>query len=153
MNEPIFQPKPGQIDFTNEKRAPILNCVVQCGGRILVARRSSRMNNYPGFWNGISGYIDDEKSIEEKVKEELQEELGIGERNIIEIVEGTIFEQIDQKYGKTWIVHPVLVKVSADTVVPNWEIEDYKWIDPEEVSSFELVPGFEQVVSGLLKYL
>ena len=153
MSEPIFKPKLGQIDYTNEKRAPVINCVVQCGNRILVARRSSNMNFYPGFWSGVSGFLDDGKNVEEKVKEELQEEFGIGERNIVEITEGPVFEQEDMKYGKTWVVHPVLVKVSSDVVVPNWEIEDYKWIDPEEVESFELVPGFDKVVSGLLKDL
>lgn len=153
MSEPRFKPKPGQKDFTNEKRAPIINCVVQCGNRILVARRSSNINFYPGFWSGVSGFLDDGKNVEEKAKEELQEEFGVGERNIIEIIEGPVFEQVDKKYGKTWVVHPVLVKVSADTVVPNWEIEDYKWIDPEEVESFELVPGFDKVVFGLLKDL
>ena len=147
----MFVAKPGQKDFTNEKRAPVINCVVQCGGKILVVRRSTRMNFYPGFWNGVSGFLDDERGVEEKVKEELLEELGIGERNIIEIIEGIPFEQEDLKYGKTWIVHPVLVKVSANTVMPNWEIEDYKWIDAEEVETFELVPGFEKVVNAVLK--
>ncbi|OGG44200.1 hypothetical protein A2841_04160 [Candidatus Kaiserbacteria bacterium RIFCSPHIGHO2_01_FULL_48_10] len=151
MSEPIFTVKPGQKDFTNEKRAPIVNCVVQCGGRILVARRSSRMNFYPGFWSGVSGFLDDGKDPQEKAKEELQEELGIGERNIIQIEEGIPFEQEDLKYGKVWVVHPVLVKVSADTVVPNWEIEDYKWVDAEEVETFELAPGFERVVAAVLK--
>lgn len=111
------------------------------------------MNFYPGFWSGVSGFLDDERGVEEKVKEELREELGIGDRNIIEIIEGTVFEQEDLKYGRTWIVHPALVKVSADTVVPNWEIEDYRWIDPEEIESFELVPGFDTVVARLLKDL
>lgn len=111
------------------------------------------MNFYPGFWSGISGFLDDERGVEEKVKEELREEVGIGDRNIIEIIEGAIVEQNDPKYGKTWIVHPVLVKVSTDIVVPNWEIEDYRWIDPEEVGTFELVPGFDAVVSGLMKDL
>ena len=153
MSEQAFEPQPGQKDFTNEKQAPIVNCVVQCGNRILVVRRNSRMMFYPGLWSGISGFLDNGRGVEEKVREEIQEELSIGERNIIEIIEGTVFTQEDMKYGKTWIVHPVLVKVSADTIVPNWEIEDYKWIDPEEVESFELVPGFEKVVSGLLKDL
>ncbi|OGZ54699.1 MAG: hypothetical protein A3B25_03145 [Candidatus Ryanbacteria bacterium RIFCSPLOWO2_01_FULL_48_26] len=153
MSEPVFKPKPGQKDFANEKRAPVVQCVVQCGNKILVARRSSRMNFYPGFWSGISGFLDDERGVEEKVKEELREEVGIGDRNIIEIIEGAIVEQNDPKYGKTWIVHPVLVKVSTDIVVPNWEIEDYRWIDPEEVGTFELVPGFDAVVSGLMKDL
>lgn len=153
VSEPMFKPKPGQKDFTNEKRAPVINCVVQCGNKILIARRSSRMNFYPGFWSGVSGFLDDGKSVEEKAKEELQEEFNIGERNILEIVEGIPIEQEDTKYGKTWVVHPVLVKVSTDTVVPNWEVEDYRWIDPEEVGSFELVPGYDMVVSGLLKDL
>ena len=111
------------------------------------------MNFYPGFWSGVSGFLDDERGVEEKAKEELLEEFGIGERNITEIIEGPVFEQEDARYGKTWIVHPVLVEVSTDTVVPNWEVMDYKWINPEEVETFELVPGFEKVVAAMLKDL
>ena len=150
---PTFEPKPGQKDFTNEKRAPVINCVVQCGNRILLARRSSQVGFYPGLWSGVSGFLDDEKGIEEKAKEELLEEFGVGDRNVIEIVQGTSYEEVDQKYDKVWIIHPVLIKVSSDTVVPNWEVEDYRWIEPEEVESFELVPGFEKVVAAVLKDL
>lgn len=30
--EPKFKPKPGQVDYTNTKRAPVINCVVKYMG-------------------------------------------------------------------------------------------------------------------------
>jgi len=50
--------------------------------KILVVQRSKKLHFYPGYWNGISGFLDDQKNIEQKVKEELREELGITSRHI-----------------------------------------------------------------------
>ena len=71
-----FKPKPGQIDYTNARWAPVINCVVKYKDRILIVQRSSKLNFYPGYWNGISGFLDDKRSLEEKARDELKEEAG-----------------------------------------------------------------------------
>ena len=35
------------------------------------------MRLYPGLWNGVSGFLDDKQSIEEKAKDEMLGELSI----------------------------------------------------------------------------
>ena len=62
-----FQPKPGQIDYTNIKWAPVINCVVKHGDKILIVKRSPDLKFYPGWWNGLGGFLDDDKELEEKV--------------------------------------------------------------------------------------
>jgi len=54
--KPEFKPKPGQIDYTNIRVAPVINCVVQYQDKILIVRRNLKMKFYPGYWNGISGF-------------------------------------------------------------------------------------------------
>lgn len=114
--EKVFHPRPGQVDFTNVRWAPVVNCVVKYKQKILLVERSASLRLYPGYWNGISGFLDDQKNLEEKIYEELREELGIAKKHILSIRPGQVFDQEEPKYKKTWIVHPVLVTVDTDSV-------------------------------------
>lgn len=141
-----FNPKPGQVDFTNARWAPVINCVVRHKGKILIIERSKKLNFYPGYYNGVSGFLDDGKSLKEKVEEELKEEIGIYPKDIIRIRLGQIFDQDELKYKKTWIVHPVMVDAKTNKVKLDWEGAGYKWIKPKETVRFDLLPGFDLVI-------
>jgi len=106
----------------------------------------------PGLWNGIGGFLDDQKSLEEKVKEELDEEAGIKESEIISIKPGNIFDLDDTSSGKTWIIYPALVEISTDRVILNWEAEEYKWISPEELKNFDVAAGFMKVAENFFNF-
>lgn len=149
--EKPFKPRRGQIDFTRARWAPVINCVVRHEDKILLVKRSSGMKLYPGRWNGISGFLDDRRSLEEKVKAELKEELGIPERCVQSIQRGTIFDQEAPQYKKTWVVHPVLVDVSTDAVRLNWEAKEYAWVDLQNIKQFDLLPGFGKLLETLLR--
>lgn len=137
------------MDYTRARWAPVVNCVVKYRDRILLVRRSRALNLYPAYWNGIGGFLDDKKSLQEKVREELREELGIPRQKIRVIRLGTIFHQEGRRYGKTWIVHPVLVEVTTGRVRLDWEAEDYRWVRPHEVRKFKLAPGFYRVLKTI----
>ena len=109
------------------------------------------MRLYPGYWNGVSGFLDDNKSLTEKVYEELHEELGLEKGDIISIKPGQVFEQDEEKYKKTWIVHPVLVTVKTDDIELDWEAKSYQWLIPREARKLNLLPGFDQVLDALFK--
>ena len=149
MKKPVFKLKPGQVDYTNARWAPVINCVVKHKDKILIVQRSTELNFYPEYWNGISGFLDDSRDIEEKVRDELKEEAGIEEKDITSIHPGKIFHQDEPAYKKTWIVHPVLVEVETDNVVLDWEAQDYKWIEIKEAKNFNLLPGFDKVLEIL----
>lgn len=147
----LFKPKKGQIDFTKARWAPVINCVVKNKDKFLVVRRSGELGFYPGYWNGISGFLDDRKSLREKVEEELWEELGMPKSGIKKIVLGQIFDQEAPQYKKTWVVHPVLVEVAADKIRLNWEANEYKWVSFEELKKMKLLPGFLELVKRFMK--
>ncbi len=149
MAEPTFKPKDGQIDYTNIRYAPVINCVVRHNDTILIVQRNPNMRLYPNLWNGISGFLDDGRSIEEKVHDELREELGFVMRDVISMQRGPIFDQEEENYRKTWIVHPILVDVRTDKVQLNWEAQSYQWIKIEDAKTFELLPGFDKVLALL----
>lgn len=149
MPNPKFNPKPGQMDYTNARWAPVINCVVKYGDKILIVQRSKKLNFYPGYWNGVAGFLDDYKSLEEKVKEEVREELGLSLKDIKGIKLGEIFDQEEPKYKKTWIVHPVLVEINTNKIKLDWEAENYKWVKPSGIKNLKLLPGFDKVLKKL----
>jgi len=137
------------MDFTKIRWSPVINCVLQYKNKILVVERSKNLRLYPGYWNGISGFLDSDSSLKEKVFEELKEEVGLNKKNVLSIHSGQIFDQDEPKYKKTWIVHPVLVKVNTDKIKLDWEAKNYKWIKLEEVKKLKLLPGFDLVIKTL----
>ncbi|MDP6388003.1 MAG: NUDIX domain-containing protein [Candidatus Pacebacteria bacterium] len=150
---PKFKPKDGQIDYTNARWAPVINCVLKHKGKILLMQRSSELNFYPNYWNGISGFLDDSRDFGQKVKDEIQEEAGIDSKEIESIRLGEIFHQEAPEYKKTWIIHPVFVEVNTDKVIPDWETQDYKWIEPAEAKNYNLLPSFDTVLDKLSHWI
>ncbi|SRR6266702_4409387 len=145
MTEPKFTPKPGQTDYTHIRYAPVINCVVVRAGQILLVQRSAGMRLYPNYWNGISGFLDDDKSIEEKAVEELAEELGIALKDIVSIKRGQVILQEAPDYSKTWLVVPVLAAVRTVNLQTDWEAVAAQWFAPAEVPKLDLLPGFINV--------
>ena len=153
MKKSKFKLKPGQIDYTNARWAPVINCVVKYRDKILVVQRSKDLNFYPGYWNGISGFLDDKRSFEQKVKDELREEFGIAKNKIKNIRLEEIFHQEAPKYKKSWIVHPVLIEVSGNKIKLDWEARNFKWVKLEDIKKLKLLPGFDDVLKKLSKWL
>ena len=153
MRKPVFKPKPGQIDYTHARWAPVINCVLKYKDKILVVQRSESLNFYPGYWNGVSGFLDDQRSLNEKVTDELREELNISKNDIKRIRLGEIFDQEEPKYKKTWIVHPVLVEVKTDKVKLDWEAKNYKWATLQEIRKLKLLPGFDEVLKKMYPWI
>jgi 8-oxo-dGTP pyrophosphatase MutT (NUDIX family) len=151
MQESVFIPRPGQIDYTHATRVPVVDCVVEHEGKLLIMKRSSAMNHYPGVWHCIAGYLDDHKGPIDKAKEELAEEAGIEPDRVVEARVADPFEVVDSRLGKTWVVHPVFVRIATSEVALNWESEDYRWIDPSELSDYELLDGFEGALRAFSK--
>jgi len=153
MKKPSFKLKPGQIDYTRARWAPVINCVLKYKNKLLVVQRSKELNFYPGYWNGVSGFLDDQRSLDQKVFDELWEELGISKAKIKKIQLGEIFDQEEPKYKKTWIVHPVLVEVKTDKITLDWEARNYKWLTFEEVGELKLLPGFNEVLRRISPWI
>ena len=141
-----FKLKSGQTDFRHIRWAPVMNCVVMHKNKMLLVERSKGLHFYPGYWNGISGFLDDAEGLDEKVKEELREELGIKPKDIVSIKLAEIFDQEEPKYKKTWIVHPVLVRVKTNNVSLDWEAKKFAWVSVQQAKKMKLLPGFAKVL-------
>jgi 8-oxo-dGTP pyrophosphatase MutT (NUDIX family) len=141
----------GRINFTGVRKAPVLNAVVYCRGEILLVKRSDKVSAYRGLWNGISGFIDEPKSIEDFAKHELREELGFAEGAFTRIEVCEPYEVDDRSIDRVWVVYPVLIVLNQKPVVTlDWEHTDYAWIDPASLGDYEYVKDFDISVNKAL---
>lgn len=147
--EKKFKAKKGQTDFTNIRWAPVLHSVLQYRGKILLLQRAAGMRLHPGLWHGVAGFLDDGKSLREKIEEELSEELGLKKSAILSIKLGRIYDQEAPEYNKIFVVHPVLVKLNTNKIKLNWESQDAKWFSLAEVRKMKAMPGFNLVLAAL----
>lgn len=131
-------------DFTNSKTAPVLICFVKYKDKFLLLKRSDKVLAYKNLWSNLAGFLDDEKPIEDKITEEITEELGLQKQDIKQIAKGEVYTFNDVKLGRNWIRHLFVVEVSNPRIKLDFEHTDYKWISPEDAMSFETTPGFEQ---------
>ena len=141
MTQPKFVPRPGQVDYTNIRYAPAVNIILEHDGKIFCVKRSDDMRLYPGYWHWPSGFLDDDKSIEEKVYEELAEELSIQRSDVISITRGTVIVDESPQYKKTWLLMPVHVKVKTPKTKLDWEASGGRWFTPTEVKNLHHIPG------------
>jgi 8-oxo-dGTP pyrophosphatase MutT (NUDIX family) len=131
----------GRIDYSNSDRAPVITAFVKCEDKILLLKRSKEIKNYPQKWNAVTGFMDELKPVEEKVLEEIEEELGIGKGSIVLMRIGKPYEVTDYDVKKTWIVNPVIVELKRIPEIRlNFEHTEFKWIKREELSYFNTVP-------------
>ena len=141
MTQPKFIPKPGQVDYTDIRYAPVVNTVVARNGQIFCVKRSPDMRLYPNYWDWICGFLDDSKSVEEKAREELKEELGLKDEDIESLTRGNPWIDEAPQYKKTWLIIPVLAKVKTGDFKLDWEASEGRWFKPLELKKLKMPPG------------
>ena len=139
----------GRINYSKAAAAPVVTIFVRYKGEILLLKRGDKVATYRGKWNTVAGYLDELKPVREKVLEELHEEVGISESQILTLRFGRPFRTTDRSIGKTWFIHPVLIELKEKPRIKlDWEHTEFRWIKPEEVQAFDTVPnlakGFER---------
>ena len=73
----------GRINYSDSNEAPVVTIFVKYKNEILLLKRSDKVRTYREKWNTIAGYLDEVKPLKEKVLEELREEIGVIEKNIL----------------------------------------------------------------------
>ncbi len=140
----------GRIDYTKAEKVPVVDVWVKHKDKILLVKRSDKVANYQGKWNVVSGYLDEIKPLKQKAAEELQEELGIEKDSILSLDAKQPYNFVDE--GRTWIVHPVLAELKEKPEIKlDWEHTEYKWILPEELETFDIIPDLKQVIKKLIE--
>jgi Ni,Fe-hydrogenase maturation factor len=141
-----------RIDYTNSNSAPTVNVFVAFKGKLLMAKRSADLKNYPSKWSNITGFLDEIKSVGTKALEEMKEELGVGERDVSSMFFGDVLNFKDKK--KTWIIFPVLVMLKREPKIRlDYENQEYKWTRPNDMAKLDIVPMLGKVYDKLKSFM
>jgi len=142
----------GRINYSDSNEAPVVTIFVKYKNEILLLKRSDKVRTYRGKWNTIAGYLDEVKPLKEKVWEELREEIGVIEKDILNIKYGGSYKLKDKKINKIWIVHPVLVELkNKPEIVLDWEHTEYKWIKPKDLNKYDTVASLGETLNKVLE--
>jgi isopentenyldiphosphate isomerase len=135
----------GRINYSNSDIAPVITIFIRFNGKILILKRSNKVSTYRGKWNTVAGYLDEPVPIIKKILEEISEEIGVSEKIVKSHSLGKTYKFTDLEINKTWIVQPALVELNEKPEIKlDWEHIDYKWIKPDEIKEFDIVPNIDK---------
>ncbi|MFH1523004.1 MAG: NUDIX domain-containing protein [Patescibacteria group bacterium] len=141
----------GRIDYSNSDSAPVLMVFVKYKDKVLLLRRSDKVRVYKGKWNGIGGYLDELKSVKEKVLEELTEETGINSEIVSVIKIADYYKYFDSSVNKTWYINSALVELKKEPEIKlDWEHTEYKWVEQRDITNYDVVSGLDVSLKKVL---
>ena len=127
----------------------VVTCFLESDGEILILRRSEQVGSYQGRWAGVSGYV--ETTPDEQALVEIREETSLGEEDIKLIKKGEPLSAEDERLGVRWIVHPYLFHIrERGKIRIDWEHKEVKWIKPEEIGNYQIVPMLKETLARVL---
>lgn len=121
------------------RKIKVVTSFLERDGKILILRRSDKVRTMKHKWAGISGYLERDEDALERAYREIQEEVGLTRSNVKLVKTAEPLEAIDKEHDTIWIVHPHLFKALSAEIKLDWEHDEYKWIDPEDLAKYDTV--------------
>ena len=129
----------------------IVTSFIKDNSKLLILKRSDKVKSMKGLWAGISGIIENNEEPLKRAKIEIFEEAGITEDKITLLKAAEEMRVNSPQYkNHEWEIFPFLFEATNPTVKLNWENSDFKWIDIEELETYETVPSLQKVLFNLL---
>ncbi|MDH7508668.1 MAG: DUF126 domain-containing protein [Methanomassiliicoccales archaeon] len=136
----------GTVEIPRVAEKHVVSCILKRKDRILILRRSEKVGTFKGYWAGVSGFVEKGEMPLETAFKEILEELGVNSAKLVKTGEPLMIRSGDV----LWTIHPYLFDVDESKITTDWEHTEYRWILPNELASYEIVPGLDKVVSSLL---
>tara|TARA_B110000208_G_C11724279_1_gene413928 strand:- start:305 stop:748 length:444 start_codon:yes stop_codon:yes gene_type:complete len=128
----------------------ILNCLyyknVSCGiiifnNKILISQRSEKKKEYPLYWEFTGGKFEESESVDQCIVREIKEELNLNvEFNKV------LYTKIHKNYRLYYCLCRCL---SIDSIMINYEVNDYKLVSYDELLEMDLIPGDLEIIKEL----
>ena len=135
----------------SKKESRVVTVFLMHEGKVLILRRSDKVRTMKHRWAGISGYIEGNENVLERAYKEVGEETGFSSKEIEFVKIAEPLEVPDKELDTLWIVHPYLFKTSKTAVKLDWEHDQYRWIEPAEITSYDTVPMLKETLQSVLK--
>lgn len=122
------------------------NIIVDDEGRILLIRRSEQEKNFPGMWALVSGKIEWGGTVQEALKREAAEKVGV-DVDIIRFT-GRYYDAHNRHPTKTMICLPHICKIKSGTPRANdpEEVADVRWFAPKEIQKLDMAYDHKQIL-------
>ncbi|PJE76199.1 NUDIX pyrophosphatase [Candidatus Uhrbacteria bacterium CG10_big_fil_rev_8_21_14_0_10_48_11] len=141
----------GRVDYHSATAAPVLSAAVRFEKKLLLLKRSSQVHYYKGRWNVVAGYLDEPVALHKKVFAELHEELGVRQEQVRQLTYVNPIIYNDTDVGVRWTIFPTLLDLREFPVLKlNEEHTEYRWVLPDEISQFSLVPPLSEMLATFL---
>jgi 8-oxo-dGTP pyrophosphatase MutT (NUDIX family) len=120
------------------------------GTQVLILKRSLGVKTNKGKWAGCSGYVEVDESPRETAYKELEEEVSARPEQIRLIREAEPLTFLDVEHDTEWVVHPFLFEDLGVQVELDWEHTEFRWIEPEDLASFDTVASLRRTLEAAL---
>lgn len=137
----------GTVELKGVEERHVVTAILRRRGKMLLLKRSDEVGSYRGRWAGVSGYIERGEEDIDAVRREIEEEVGLRKLRLVRRTDPQGFRHEDV----VWTVHPFLFDVGAEKLSTDWEHVDSAWIEPDELTGYDTVPGLKVVVEKLLR--
>ena len=92
----------------------------------------------------MSGGLETVPPLEQAFRE-IREEIGLDESRVRCVRQGRMLEVCDPENDVEWLVNPFLFTLLEESRIRlNWENDEYRWIDPADLSALGTVPRLEE---------
>lgn len=118
-------------------------------GKVLLLKRSNKVGSFRGKWAGISGYIENENSLDAALRE-IKEETGVQSNQLKLLKKGTPFDINDPINGCIWSINSFLFLFDGSEIQIDWEHDEYEWINPYEIDNYETVTNLKKTLFDLI---
>lgn len=132
------------------KRKEIVTSFLFKDGKILLLKRSDKVGTFRGKWAGVSGYIENENSLEAALRE-IKEETGVDSKYLELLKIGIPFDVNDSINDTTWSINPFLFLFKGDEIIIDWEHDTYEWIYPNEMENYDTVKNLKETLFNLIE--
>jgi predicted aconitase with swiveling domain len=137
----------GTVELHGVEERQVVTSVLRNRGQVLILRRSGDVGSFKGKWACVSGFVERDESDLDAAKREVLEETGVRRPKLA----GSIPVERFRDGRFVWTVHPFLFDIPRRDVRLDWEHDESMWVRPEELGSYDCVPGLRSVVDRLLK--
>jgi len=106
---------------------------------LVIKRKNEEIHN--GKWAFPGGIVELNESIEDALKREIKEEVGLDMKELVKKISEYSYKRPNgtQTFGTSY-----LVKVSDNKIIVNSEIEDFKWVTFEEFTNMNHIGGLDE---------
>ncbi len=130
----------------------VITAFLRHKGNILLLQRSADVGTYQGCWAAVSGHLEGDTPLE-RAYVEIEEETGLLAEHLRLVTRVEPIEIIDHAIKRHWRIYPFLFEVTPDApqIKTDWEHQDWRWVEPQELRHFATVPGLVETLETCLE--